>query len=178
METMEKPIKIAITGPESTGKTFLVNHLANKYNGLIVKESARDYLIDHHNKYLVTDIYKIGKLQMKQEEAVCRNAIHKQFVFIDTELINIKIWLEYGEYKVQEWILEGIKNADYDFYFLMYPDISWQADPLREHPDKGLFFFEQFKKNLEEQNKVYYIIYGSYEERQENAVNIINKLYF
>ena len=43
-KTTLKKYRIAITGPESTGKSTLTEQLANHFNTLWVKEYAREYL--------------------------------------------------------------------------------------------------------------------------------------
>ena len=42
--TIDKRIRIAITGPESSGKTTLANELTNHYDATLVSEYSREYL--------------------------------------------------------------------------------------------------------------------------------------
>ena len=58
--------KIAITGPESTGKSILTDQLANFFQTIWVQEYARTY-IDHLNRpYEQKDILQIAKNQVQQ----------------------------------------------------------------------------------------------------------------
>jgi nicotinamide riboside kinase len=174
---MEQAIKIAITGGESTGKTTLTNQLAQHFDGLVVREVSREYL-QEKNTYDDTDILKIAALQLKVENEIASKAKKGQFVFCDTEWINIKLWLEDKQWEVPSYIIEGIENADYDLYLLLKPDIPWEWDPLRENKDKGLYFFNKFLNELQKRNKKFEVIDSIAKEREENAVGIINKFYF
>lgn len=175
---MEKKIKIALTGPESTGKSTLGQFLAHHYNGLYIEEYARTYLERGDGTYAYDDILIMAKGQLQSEQNITDLAKKNQLIFADTEWINYKIWLEYKNMVVPNWILEGIEQSDYSLYLLMYPDLPWQEDPLREYPDLRMYFFDWFQSELERFKKPYIIIRGEGKVREENAMEVINKLYF
>ena len=84
-------VKIAITGPESSGKTTLAKALNNYYkDSLIVYEFAREYLKNIKRKYNYDDLLKIAKAQKKRE--LISNATNKQIIISDTTLQVIKIF--------------------------------------------------------------------------------------
>ena len=82
--------KIVITGPESCGKTTLVNSLAELYNCNIVHEFARKYLKNLNRKYIYEDLLKIGKGQEREENKVLN--LEKKIMLCDTGIHTIKIW--------------------------------------------------------------------------------------
>lgn len=178
LDEMEKTIKIALTGPESTGKSTLGIFLADYFNAIYVEEYARKYLEQGDGSYEYKDILEMAKNQKALEDAASEAAAGKQLVFLDTEWINYKIWLEYKGYEVPQWLIHGIAEANYKMYLLMYPDIPWAQDKLREYPQLRMFFFEKFKSELENFNKPYEIIKGTGKEREENALKLVNKFYF
>lgn len=151
--------------------------LANYYQGWVVREIAREYL-SRKNAYDVTDILEIAKRQIQEEEKIVAQAQKGQFVFCDTELINIKIWLEDKNYEVPAWISEAIGEADYDLYFLTKPDLPWVWDPLRENKDRAVYFFHLFMEELQQRNKKFEIIEGFGKAREEKAIQLVNKFYF
>mgnify|MGYP006388881073 CR=1 FL=1 len=54
--------KIAITGPESTGKTTLSEKLAQHFNTDFVPEYSRTYLENFEGQYTEEDVAKIAEL--------------------------------------------------------------------------------------------------------------------
>ena len=81
-------IKVAITGPESSGKTTLSEQLANHFNVEWVPEFARTYLIETGGAYTQEDLDFIAKGQFEEMEKVQ----DRELVFYDTDLTVIKIW--------------------------------------------------------------------------------------
>ena len=60
-KTNEMIRRIAITGPESTGKSMLAQQLADHYHTLWVPEFARDYLTSLNRPYEEDDILYIAR---------------------------------------------------------------------------------------------------------------------
>ena len=90
---MIKPVrKIALIGPESTGKTTLCDALARHYNTNWVAEFSREYISSLNRKYTLADIEHCTKTQLKSEEEKLLTA--KNYLFCDTELIVAKVWCE------------------------------------------------------------------------------------
>ena len=165
--------KIAITGPESTGKSFLAEKLARHFHTWWVPEFARVY-IDHLDRnYTYDDILFIAKSQ-KESESVAIN-MAKSFVFCDTDLIVTKIWCEYKYGKCHQWILDNIENSNYDLYLLLNIDLPWQPDAQREHPDSRKELFELYLEELKSRRLPFEIISGVGDERLQNAINIIEQ---
>jgi len=74
--------KIAITGPESTGKSLLAEQLARYYNTVYVPEYAREYIDNLNKPYNFDDILKIAKAQLKNEKLLETKA--NKILFCDT----------------------------------------------------------------------------------------------
>jgi len=168
--------KIAITGPESTGKSHLAEQLAHHYHTMWVPEFARVY-IDHLDRdYTYDDILFIAKSQMESEAIAIDRA--KNFLFCDTELIVTKIWCEYKYGKCHQWILENLKKSNYNLYLLLNIDLPWQPDSQREHPDNRKELFELYLKELNSRELPYEIIDGNGEERLQKAIKIIDQRFW
>lgn len=174
LEFNNQMLRIAITGPECSGKTYLAKYLAKHYQGNWVPEIARQFLPALGRKYEFDDLLILSRLQLAEEEKIVQ-ACTGPAVFCDTELINIKIWSEYRFGKVHEEVIRNIENARYDFYFLMYPDIPWEYDPLRENPDDRLKLFERFENELNQYGKNYHIIQGNLDQRIQDAIYWVDK---
>jgi nicotinamide riboside kinase len=127
--------RLAIVGPESSGKTTLCNQLAQHLGGQVVPEMARTYLELNGPDYVFEDISQISELQFEAWE----NALKKcalQNLICDTDWMNLLLWsrIKYG--KVDPSILRKVRSIPFDVVFLCAPDIPWEPDPLREHPNK------------------------------------------
>lgn len=165
--------RIAITGPESTGKSMLAKQLAETYKTSWVPEYARDYIQNLHRNYHYDDILAIAKKQHDLMQHAGHNAYG--YIFFDTELLVTKIWCEFKFGKCHPWILETLKKQQIDLYLLMDIDLPWQPDPQREHPDKRKILFDLYQQNLENLNFKYKIISGNGMERTQNAITAINE---
>lgn len=167
-------LKIALIGPESTGKTELSRILARHYNVPWVPEFAREYVEKLEHPYTHNDVLKIARHQIKQEVDWMDNKV-LPFVIIDTDLVITKVWLEYCYHKVPDFLTQHLENYPIDFYLLCYPDIPWEDDPVREHGDDREMFFEWYKKEIELLNRPYVIVRGQGEERIRNAQMALNE---
>ncbi len=164
-------IRIALIGPESTGKSTLAEALAKYYKTVLVKEYAREYLISINRKYILDDLIVIAKEQVKQEQQLIPKAT--KFIFIDSELIISKVWCE-DVFKIcPEWISENIVKQKYDLYLLTSPDFPWEEDSLRENPHRREFFFDWYERELKNINANYVIIKGVGDARLKNCIDVI-----
>ena len=158
------PIKIAFTGPESSGKTTLANLIAETFGGVLIEEYAREYL---HQKtsYEQIDLDVIARKQIENWK------VEDDLIIADTELTVIKVWSEYRYNSCSELILDAYNNQTFDFYFLCKPDIPWEADPLRENPDNRDELFELYLNELTTMKRAFAIVEGN----QKNRLKICKK---
>lgn len=163
--------KIALLGPESTGKTVLAKQLAGYFNTKWVPEYARQFINKLARAYEEADLLKIAKGQLQLEDEIASKL--NGFLFCDTNLITIKIWSDHKYGHTAPWILNSLKTREYDFYLLMDTDISWEADPQREHPHERQELFDLHKAYLDSNQLRYSVIIGQGEERFQNATRII-----
>lgn len=164
-------IKIAVTGPESTGKSILSEQLAEYYHTCWVPEFAREYLDSHGPVYEEKDIVLIAKGQILKEQEAERNA--RGFLFCDTELIVTKIWSEVRYQRCDPWILRTIEDHPYDLFLLCDVDLPWEPDPLREHPHMRPQLFEMYYNELLSRGFPFAVVSGLGNTRLLNAVRLI-----
>lgn len=164
-------IKIAILGPESTGKSTLAEKLADYYHSPWVPEYAREYIEKLGKPYTFEDVCTIAHKQIEQEKIYQLENQNNQFVFFDTDLIITKVWFEYKYKRVPEFLEEQLKINFFDIYLLCEPDLPWEFDPVREHGNDRPFFFDWYKKEIEQTGKPFVIVNGIGSQRIINAVN-------
>ncbi len=168
--------KIVITGPESTGKSYLAKTLSDYFKQAHTEEVARAYLNQLNRSYRYSDLYQIALEQMASEDAFLTTDI--DVLFCDTDLITIKIWSSVKFGKVDKRILRSIQQRHYDLYLLCYPDIPWEPDPLRENPDNRPELFDFYLQELHHYGKNFRIIKGEdYNERLETAIQAVSHFF-
>ena len=164
-------LRVALTGPESTGKTTLSRLLAEHYQTLWVPEYARGYLEQHGPHYTLDDLEKIAHGQLQAEEQTFRQAaqLGRPVVFCDTDLLVIKIWSEHSFGYCPDWILRRLEQQCYDLILLLNVDLPWHPDPLREHPHHRQYFFDLYQRELRGQLSNFAEISGPPAQRLEQA---------
>ncbi len=165
--------KIAIVGPESTGKSTLSAKLAAHYDTEWVHEYAREYLNSINRSYNFDDLKFIAQGQLQEEDRKLEDV--SSLLICDTTILTLKIWSEYAFKKCDPIILNNLERK-YDLHLLCNIDLPWVPDPQREHPDKRKFFFDWHEKELKKQKQNYVIIEGKVGERFESAVKAIDKM--
>ncbi len=172
---MGKLVKIAITGPESTGKSMMAQQLADHYMTVWVPEFARLHLLNIERPYNYDDILEIAQKQMASEKVF--ELIANKLLFADTELVVTKIWCDVKYQKCHPWIINELKKQHYDLYLLMDVDLPWEYDPLREHPDKRQFLFDLYRRELENYGFNYKIVSGKGEDRFNNGCRLVEEVF-
>ncbi|MFM2135191.1 MAG: hypothetical protein RL021_591 [Bacteroidota bacterium] len=166
-------IRIAVLGPESTGKTELCNYLANHFNTTWVPEYARAYLQNRPGNYTREDILYCASGQRALEDAKASEA--DCYLFCDTDMINFKVWMTDKFGSAPDWITADILNR-YDAYLLTSPDIPFVSDPMRENPERREFFFNWYRREVEATGLPFEIITGDGTKRLHNAVDAVQRL--
>jgi NadR type nicotinamide-nucleotide adenylyltransferase len=170
---MNKVSRIAITGPESTGKSRLSEELAAHYKTVFVPEFAREYINGLDREYNQDDILRIAKEQIRTEQEMAEKA--DKLLFCDTELIVTKIWSEVKYGTCNPWILQKIEENNYDLFLLCNIDLPWEQDPQREHPHMREKLFRLYFEELTERGFPFKVVSGTGKERLLNAVGLIEQ---
>ncbi|MBO3699372.1 ATP-binding protein [Fabibacter sp. E12] len=163
---------MGIVGPESTGKTTLAKSLANHFQTEWVKEYAREYLTELGRSYTQSDLVEIAKGQVASENRIKKKA--KRLIFLDTDLLVIKIWSEFKYGSCDPWIEQQLAMNRADLYLLTDFDIPYEDDPLRESPNQRGELFEIYKKTLIDSGSNFHVVKGDHSERLEEAIGYIN----
>lgn len=163
-------------GPESTGKSTLAEKLAKHFAEPWVPEVAREYLEKLDRPYAYEDLLQIGKQQMQLEDELAMQA--HNYLFCDTDFRVIQVWSQHRYGKVDPWVLEELARRTYDLILLCAPDLPWQADPLREHPELEMReeFFAQYLQLTKQSGFPFKIIAGDPVKRISAAVEAIRSL--
>lgn len=165
--------KIAIVGPESTGKSTMSAYLAEHYHTVWVPEFARDYCAALTAPPTWQDEINMFYGQVALEEEYIPKA--NQLLICDTTFITVKIWSDYTFGRAPQEVLDELPKHPYDLYLLLNIDLPWEEDPLRDFPHMREHFMEVWHEELKELGANYVVISGAGPERYENAVKAIDQ---
>lgn len=162
--------RFAITGPESSGKTTLTLALAELYNGKAISEFAREYLLKRNGNYCMEDLDIIAENQL----ALWKIHDASPLLFCDTEMLVMKVWSEFKYAFSSDFIQRALYRQNFDHYFLCRPDIAWEEDPLREHPEQRDELFEIYLSELNQRDLPFTIVEGDMENRLKICSGVLN----
>ena len=160
-------MRVLITGPECTGKSTLAKKLSQELGLPHLQEYAREYLSELKKPYEELDLLKIAQAHYK----ILHTFPADQSMILDTYLLNIKLWSLFKYQQVHPWIQEQVAlERHFDFIFLMYPDLPWKQDGLRENENNSLELFNLFEMELQALQLDYHIIKGLAADRMHNIL--------
>ena len=166
--------KVAITGPESSGKTTLTKALGEYFDVAPIPEYAREFLEENGLEYTQLDLDDIAEgheenLQIFLTESSPINVV-------DTDFVVLKVWSEHKYGFASSLINSLVSQNHFDLHILCAPDIPWEDDPMREHPDDRHVLFEKYINTLNTFKKDFIIVNGSHEDRLKKSIAAINQL--
>lgn len=130
------PLRIALFGPESTGKSTLAAKLAAHYVEPWASEYVRTFWDMRGGRIVAADLDAIARGQIANESAALLRA--RRVVFCDTELHTNVLWADLlfpGQ--CPAWVrTEAERRAgNYALYLFCDTDLPFEPDPQRCFPD-------------------------------------------
>ena len=165
--------KIAVVGPESTGKSTMSAYLAKHYNTVWVPEYAREYCAKLTEPCTWQDEINMFNGQLALEADLLPQA--NNLLICDTTFITVKIWSDYTFGQSPQEVLDELPKHPYDLYLLLNIDLPWEEDPLRDFPHMREHFMEIWYKELNALNANYVLISGLGDDRYANAIKAIDR---
>ncbi|MEZ4922649.1 MAG: ATP-binding protein [Crocinitomicaceae bacterium] len=165
-------IKIAITGPESCGKTTLAEALSHHFDVDYIPEFARSFLTELDRDYTFFDLDAIAEGQLR---STCAK-VGQPFMISDTEMLVLKIWSEFKFNNCSPYIEQLWEEQDFDLYVLCSPDIPYEDDPLRENPKDREELFQLYLNELENSDRKFIVVRGDVNSRLDEILLAIEQL--
>ncbi|CAK9883967.1 MAG: Trifunctional NAD biosynthesis/regulator protein NadR [Candidatus Erwinia impunctatus] len=124
---------VAILGGESSGKSTLVNKLANIFNTTSAWEFGRDYVFSHLGgdeialQYSDYDKIALGQAQYIDFAVKYANKV----AFIDTDFVTTQAFCKKYEGREHPFVQALIDEYRFDLVILLENNVPWVADGLR-----------------------------------------------
>ena len=166
----------SVTGPESSGKTTLCHSIHLTTNWLWIPEYSRNYLRRPPVSSIQEMILRIASAQSSLETLQCYK---ETCTLSDTDSYTFAIWwLDKVGNRLPPLLSAWLEKSKttYQHVFLCYPDIPWEADPLREDETRRTKLFQDYLDLLSAQSVPFTRLKGPHEERKALAIEIIESI--
>ncbi|MBP5533042.1 MAG: AAA family ATPase [Lachnospiraceae bacterium] len=174
--------KVLLMGGESTGKSTLTINLANRFNTNYIEEAGRDI-----SERSGTDMMMLSEdfteilLQHKLNEIKAVEESNK-VLFIDTDALITQFFMNFlndpgiAKNKALSDAIDALNS--YDLILFLEPDVAFvqdgdRSEEIRDNREK---YSDQIKELILSHGKQFEVVSGSYEERYEKAVGLVNGL--
>lgn len=175
MNTSDSLIKIAVVGPESTGKSTISQQLAEHFQTVWVPEYARYYCAALKEPCTWQDEINMFHGQIALEESLIPIA-KNNLLICDTTFITVKIWSDHMFGRAPQVVLDELPKRHYHHYLLLDIDLPWQEDPLRDFPNLREHFMAVWHNELKQLGADFTVINGSNAERTQMAIDTVEAI--
>ncbi|AGH32134.1 nicotinamide-nucleotide adenylyltransferase [Vibrio phage 11895-B1] len=172
-------LKVCLIGEESCGKSSLTKYLAKMFNTSWVEEYGRKYceqdMCMDESLLSSSDYGLIASNRFYEEKQAERTA--NRVLFVDTNAFVTQYYHYLYEGSFHQLVDAYIKEEQYDIILHLESDVPWVDDGLRLNSDRTKTS-KIFKKLLDkyeiEAHTGYHKVKGTYKQRLDQAINIIN----
>ena len=174
---MSAPLRIAVYGPESTGKTELATALAAHFGAPLVAEYARERW-DQQGVLTLEDMLPVATEQWRREDEAAAQA--KRLVVCDTDALTTMLWSDLLYGTTPDELRRGAEKRckNYALYLLLDIDVPFTPDPQRcfPNPDDREKAMRVWRGALDRRHLPYELIQGGWVERERAAIAAIEQL--
>jgi len=171
---MPDPLRIAVYGPESTGKTELAARLAARFHAPLVAEYARERW-DQQGALGLEDMLPIAREQWRREDEAAARA--ERLVIGDTDALTTTLWSDLLYGTTPDEVRRGAEKRckNYALYLLLDIDVPFAPDPQRCFPDPAdrEKAMRVWRGALDRRRLPYELISGDWATREKAAIEAI-----
>ena len=168
---------LVLTGPESSGKSWLSAQIQQRFGGVMVGEYVRHF-IDHEGRdTCYADIPAIARGQLEWEDAA--RAARPELLILDTHLLSNLLWSHVLFGDCPPWVEQQLLHRHYDLHLLLSPEgVDWIGDGQRCQPalDERRAFFAASREWLDRHQQRYRVIEGDWTARREQVMTLVSHL--
>ena len=162
--------RVAIIGPESSGKSTLTQFLAARFETKYAAEYARSYLDAVSPEITAEALLAIACGHRASEDALAEQC--SGLLFCDTEAITTKLYSQLFLNFVPPSIEAYVAEDRYALYLVTSATEDWVPDPQRYQPEHAAraAFSRACVLELERLRRRFVLLEGSWEQRTAQAV--------
>jgi len=160
------PLRVAVLGTTSSGKSTLAAALAEHYQTLWVPEYLREFVDTEERVPVAEDQFHIAATQRDREDAAAPRA-HK-YLFCDTAPLMTLVYGRhyFGGFDRQLGALAASHQQDYAITLVTAPDIPWVEEGLhRESEEVSVIIDRMLLDELAARGIPYLLVSGDPAER-------------
>ncbi|MDG9882575.1 AAA family ATPase [Pseudomonas sp. GD04058] len=168
---------LVLTGPESSGKSWLGAEIQAHFGGELVGEYVRHFIDEQQRDTCYADIATIATAQLAWEDTARRR--QPPLLILDTHLLSNMLWSRVLFHDCPDWLEPALLSRRYDLHLLLSPDgVPWIADGQRSQPalDDRRAFFEDSRRWLEQHRQPLQIIQGDWAGRRATVLAAVQRL--
>ncbi|MCF8980458.1 MULTISPECIES: AAA family ATPase [Pseudomonas syringae group] len=168
---------LVLTGPESSGKSWLCAAIHKRFGGVLVDEYVRDFIDEQGRDTVYDDITAIAQGQLDREDAA--RATKPALLILDTHLLSNMLWSRTLFGDCPQWIEQQLLKRHYDLHLLLSPEgVEWIGDGQRCQPEltERQAFFSASRQWLDQHAQRYEVIEGDWQQRHDQAMAAVSRL--
>ncbi len=168
---------LVLTGPESSGKSWLAGELQARFGGLLVGEYVRHFIDQHGRDTCLADIPEIARGQLAWEDEA--RARQPSLLILDTHLLSNILWSQTLFGACPAWLEAALLARHYDLHLLLSPDgVGWTDDGQRCQPDlnERRAFFAASLAWLTEHKQAVQVVDGDWQQRHRQLMTAVEQL--
>lgn len=168
---------LVLTGPESSGKSWLSAELQAHFGGILVGEYVRRFIEQNPRDTCLADIPTIARGQLQWEDEA--RALQPQLLILDTHLLSNILWSQTLFGDCPGWIEQALLARRYDLHLILSAEnVEWTDDGQRCQPElpQRITFFNALNKWLKKHDQNIVVIEGSWPDRRLHAIAATTQL--
>ena len=168
---------LVLTGPESSGKSWLAAEIQTHFGGLVVGEYVRHFINEQQRDTGYADIGDIARGQLAWEDAA--RATQPALLILDTHLLSNMLWSRCLFGDCPDWLEGELLARRYDQHLLLDPaGVPWVSDGQRCQPRlaERQAFHQACRDWLQANGQRFSQLSGSWDERREAALQQVAAL--
>ncbi|HYH80284.1 MAG TPA: ATP-binding protein [Longimicrobium sp.] len=171
---MSGPLRVVVTGSESTGKTTLAARLAVHLGTAWLPEFSRAYAESAGRPLTRDDVEPIARGQLAAErEAEARAG---RLIVLDTDVLSTLVYGAHYYGHAPAWIADALRDRPADLYLLCDIDVPWVAGPARDRGDLREEMHVRFADAVRRTGVPTVVIRGGWDERFRTAAAAVDAL--